>query len=156
MEYEHISGNDQVNPGVDDKALIPYFGTNHKFNGFMDYFYVGNHIGSVGINDISVFYQGKFSEKLILMTWVHLFTSDCEVINLATSNGMDKSLGTEIDLVGNYKINKEVSLNIGYSKMLGTDTMQLIKGGDKDENNNWSWMMITFKSTFFTTKNKEN
>ena len=67
---------------------------------------------------------------------------------------MDKSLGTEIDIVGSYKANKEVSLSIGYSKMLGTDTLQGLKGGDKDENNNWSWMMITFKPTFFTTKDK--
>jgi hypothetical protein len=154
--YEHLSGNDQVNPSTGQEAFNPYFGTNHKFNGFMDYFYVGNHGGSVGLNDLSFSYTGKFNEKTTLKAWVHLFSSDGEILDTDGTSGMDKSLGTEIDLVGSYKVNKEVSLSLGYSKMLGTDTMQALKGGDKDENSNWVWMMISFKPTFFTTKEKDD
>ena len=152
--YEYISGNDQVNPNSDNEAFNPYFGTNHKFNGLMDYFYVGNHIGSVGLNDLYFSYSGKLWEKLNLKTWVHLFSSDGELLDTSTSTGMDKSLGTEVDLVGGYKVNEEIGLSLGYSKIFGTDTMESLKGGDKEENSNWAWMMITFKPTFFTTKDK--
>ncbi len=34
-------------------AFTPLYGTNHKFNGWMDYFYVGNHGSSIGLQDIN-------------------------------------------------------------------------------------------------------
>ena len=151
--YEFISGDDQ-NSIEDNNAFNPYFGTNHKFNGLMDYFYVGNHLNSVGLNDVYFHYLGKFTEKIGINAWVHLFSTDEEVLEVGTSRAMSKNLGTEIDLTGSYKVNQEVSLNIGYSRFLGTNTLETIKAGDKEENNNWAWMMITFKPVFFTTKDK--
>ena len=49
--YEYLSGNSY---DKNDKvyAFTPFYGTNHKFNGFMDYFYVSNHINSVGLNPL--------------------------------------------------------------------------------------------------------
>ena len=32
--------------------------------------------------------------------------------------------------------------------MLATETMQALKGGNKDETNNWMYMMLTFKPQF--------
>jgi hypothetical protein len=152
--YEHISGNDQVDPSADNEAFNPYFGTNHKFNGLMDYFYVGNHIGNIGLNDFYFSYLGKFTEKLSLKSWIHLFSSDGRLLNAGTSSAMDKYLGAEMDLVSSYQLHNEVSLSLGYSKLFGSDSMELLKGGDKDENSNWAWVMIAFKPTFFTTKDK--
>ena len=36
--------------------------------------------------------------------------------------------------------------------MYATDTMEFLKGGDKDENNSWAWIMITFKPNIFSHK----
>ena len=36
--------------------------------------------------------------------------------------------------------------------MYATDTMEILKGGDKDENNSWAWVMITFKPNLFSHK----
>ncbi|KAA3639418.1 MAG: hypothetical protein DWQ02_03760, partial [Bacteroidetes bacterium] len=50
---DHTSGT-----GVDDalkgevKSFAPLYGTNHKFYGFMDYFYVGNGHANAGLTDI--------------------------------------------------------------------------------------------------------
>ncbi|MDZ7608893.1 MAG: hypothetical protein U5K79_25710 [Cyclobacteriaceae bacterium] len=33
---------------TNDKSFNPLYGTNHKFYGYMDYFYVGNSHGQVG------------------------------------------------------------------------------------------------------------
>jgi len=33
--------------------------------------------------------------------------------------------------------------------MFATETMQVLKGGNHSNTNNWAWVMITFKPTFF-------
>ncbi|MDH5475174.1 MAG: alginate export family protein [Cyclobacteriaceae bacterium] len=155
--FEHISGNDEVTNVVNrNQAFNPYFGTNHKFNGLMDYFYVGNHLNNVGLNDIQFGYKGKFTEKFNAGIMAHLFSSDGNIENTINGGLMNRQLGTEIDITGGYKLYKDVSIAFGYSHMLSTDTMvELKNSGDKDETANWAWLMITIKPTFFTTKEKE-
>ncbi len=48
---EYLSGKDMNDTSSDINSFAPLFGTNHKFNGWMDYFYVGNHANSVGLTD---------------------------------------------------------------------------------------------------------
>lgn len=153
LGFEHLSGNtqDPANTNTDNKAFTPFFGTNHKFNGWMDYFYVGNHGGSVGLNDLNAtiaYKNGKFSAKLI----PHMFSAAAPVYNNTTGDKMNASLGTEIDFVMGYAISKGVKVNVGYSQMFATDTMVDIKGGNKDENSNWGWVMFTFKPKLFSYK----
>lgn len=149
LGYEYLSGKDQNDVTSDVNSFMPLFGTNHKFNGWMDYFYVGNHGGSVGLNDISFtlsYQKDKFSAKLI----PHIFSSAANIYNGPTK--MDNNLGTEIDLTFGYKLSKDITLNAGYSKMFATDSMEVLKGGDKDENNSWAWFMVTFKPKLFSTQ----
>lgn len=145
---ELLSGKDQNDTDAEIKSFAPLFGTNHKFNGWMDYFYVGNHGGSVGLMDISIpliYTKGKFSAKLI----PHLFSAAADVYNGA--DVMDSNLGTEIDLNLGYKLSSSVKLNVGYSMMLATETMEALKGGDKDEANTWGWIMFTFKPNLYSS-----
>jgi putative ABC transport system permease protein len=72
------------------------------------------------------------------------------------SNKMDANLGTEIDLTVGYKIAKDITLSAGYSKMFATDTMELLKGGDRDEDNSWGWIMFTFKPKLFSSVSNSN
>jgi len=148
LGFESLSGKDQDDTEIEFNSFAPLFGTNHKFNGWMDYFYVGNHGNSVGLNDFSAtlaYKKGKFSAKLI----PHFFMAAADVYNEADL--MDSNLGTEIDFTMGYKIAKGVSVNAGYSKMLGTDTMEVLKGGDKDADSSWTWLMFTFKPKLFST-----
>ena len=144
---EFLSGKDQDDLDTDVKSFAPLFGTNHKFNGWMDYFYVGNHANSVGLTDVNVtvaYTKDKFSAKII----PHFFSAASDVFN--GSDKMDNNLGTEIDLTIGYKIAKDITLSAGYSKMYATDTMEVLKGGDKDADNSWSWIMLTFKPKLFS------
>tara|TARA_R110002111_G_scaffold73676_3_gene117616 strand:- start:1732 stop:2964 length:1233 start_codon:yes stop_codon:yes gene_type:complete len=144
---EYLSGKDMDDTDTDIKSFAPLFGTNHKFNGFMDYFYVGNYANNVGLTDIygSIGYKkNKFSAKIT----PHVFSTAGNVFN--GTEKMDNNLGTEIDLTVGYKLANDINLNAGYSKMFATDTMEIIKGGDKDENNSWAWVMITFKPKLFS------
>ncbi len=65
---------------------------------------------------------------------------------------MENYLGTEIDLVVGYKLQKGIKINAGYSQMFATETLGVIKGGDSDITNSWAWLMITFKPNLFTHK----
>ena len=115
----------------------------------MDYFYVGNHIGSVGLVDINAAFsykKDKFSATLV----PHFFSSSADIYSGTTKE--DNKLGTEIDLNLGYKVADNIMLNVGYSKMFATDSMEIIKGGDKDENNSWAWVMFTFKPKLFSSK----
>jgi len=146
LGYEFLSGKDQDDTDADIKTFAPLFGTNHKFNGWMDYFYVGygNPTGLQDINATFAFNSGKFSAKLI----PHLFSSAAAVYD--GTDKMDASLGTEIDLNLGYKVSKFVKINAGYSQMLASDTMEIIKGGDKSEQNSWAWVMFTIKPKLFS------
>lgn len=147
---EHLSGNDQVNPSSNNEAFNPFYGTNHKFNGLMDYFYVGNHAGSVGLQDVFIQLKTKLG-KVGSQAHVHFFSSDGDIFDPATGNAADSYLGTEIDLVFNYQHSEDINLKFGYSKMFGTDSMELLKGVSPSSTNSWGWVMLTIKPTLFTT-----
>ncbi len=145
--YEALSGTSQID-GTEDNSFKPLYGTNHKFNGFMDYFYVGSHMKSVGLNDLYLkanYKLGAYS----LTGFVHMFSAAADVMG-ADGKAMDANLGTEIDLVIGRKINDMASIACGYSHMLATETMETIRGGSADELNNWAWVMLTVKPTFFS------
>jgi hypothetical protein len=128
----------------DSAAFFPLYGTNHKFNGFMDYFYVGNHGNSVGLVDIHASANFKLSEKSGLLVKVLNFSG---VEDLPSG---EKSLGTELDLVFSTKL-KGAGLAIGYSQMFASDGMYELKGTTKAasaDGQNWAWAMLTIKPNF--------
>ncbi|TNJ42960.1 alginate export family protein [Tamlana fucoidanivorans] len=142
---ELISGNDK--PAGETGAFFPLYGTNHKFNGFMDYFYVGNHANNVGLLDIHVGANFKLGETSSLMAKVLNFSGEKEL-----ASG-EKSLGTEVDLVYGKKF-KGFGLNIGYSHMFAADGMYELKGVSKDaaaDVQNWAWVQLLIKPKFLNT-----
>jgi len=147
---EFLSGTDQDRTDDKNTSFNPFYGTNHKFNGWMDYFYVGNHANSVGLIDIYApisFQKNKVGLKLI----PHFFSADGNIMKPGFENA-DSYLGTEIDFEVKYELVKNVMIFAGYSHMFATESMEYIKGGSKDETNNWGWVMVTFKPTFFKKK----
>lgn len=150
--YEYQSGNSQITPSDHDQAFSPLYGTNHKFNGFMDYFYVGNHAKSVGLHD--AFLGAKFThKKFFVSATAHHFLAANHVNdsnNLGVS--MKPSLGTELDVLIGYNFNDELSVLAGYSNMWGTSTMEELRGGDKDALSNWAFLMVTFKPVLFNSQ----
>jgi len=144
--FEIISGNDSTDPS-ETGAFFPLYGTNHKFNGFMDYFYVGNHANSIGLVDIHVSANFKLGESSSLMAKVLNFSGDKEL-----PSG-EKSLGTELDLVYS-KAFKGFGLKVGYSQMFASDGMYELKGVLEDDAagmQNWAWVQLLIKPKFLNT-----
>ncbi len=155
--FEQLSGNSYNDDGTQkdkgNKAFTPFYGTNHKFNGWMDYFYVGNHGNSVGLTDINlklIYKKGPFFVKLIphyfLAAGKSKYTDkDGNLQDLTT-------LGTEIDLWAGYHfVPKVASIQFGYSHMIASDGMYALKTGDLTtdrEPSNWAWVMLVLKPNF--------
>ncbi len=138
------------------KSFAPLYGTNHKFYGYMDYFYVGNGHANKGLVDLNLKTNFKFGEKTNLVANVHYFMSPVDIADPNdAAQTISSSLGTEIDLIYIQKLHKSVNLKVGYSQMFATESMVEIKGGDKSVVNNWAWLMLTFKPTLFETKKLE-
>ncbi|MCG9793442.1 alginate export family protein [Flavobacterium algicola] len=147
--YEFLSGKDQNSTSTIVKSFNPLFGTNHAFNGFMDYFYVGNHAGSVGLQDISLKLDFPI-KKVNLSLTPHLFYAPNKVF--AGTVEQDSYLGTEVDLTAAYKVYKDVVVVAGYSQMFGSSTMEALKGGNADTTNNWAWVMVNINPQIFSSK----
>lgn len=147
---EVISGNKAETPNKTE-AFFPLYGTNHKFNGFMDYFYVGNHVNSIGLFDVHISANFKLSDTSSLLIKALNFSGEQEL-----ASG-EKSLGTELDLVFSHKF-KGYGLSIGYSQMFANDGMYELKGTTKDAvagSQNWAWAMLTLKPKFLNMKKDE-
>ncbi|MFY0605891.1 MAG: alginate export family protein [Cyclobacteriaceae bacterium] len=135
---------------TDNNAFNPLYGTNHKFYGLMDYFYVGNPHGNVGLTDIYLKGVIPTGDRSKLIAHAHYFMSAADFNNLDGSSA-DKYLGSELDLIWNINLQKDVNLKIGYSHMLASESMEILKGGDNNELNNWAWVMISFKPELFNS-----
>lgn len=145
---EILSGTSQLsNETEKSKSFDPLFGTNHRFNGYMDYFYVGNHGNSVGLQDI--YLKGLFKfDKMFIGGDVHLFSAAADISdpeNITATAG--RNLGTEIDLTISYNFWKAVSLQAGYSIMFASENMEYLKNVPDGSNqfNNWAYCMVIFR-----------
>ncbi len=145
------SGNDMGGPSNgENKAFTPLYGTNHKFNGHMDYFYVGNHGNNVGLVDLFAKAKFAFNSKNKLSFAAHHFMAAADI------SGTDsKTLGTEIDLAYTYAFSKEVKFQAGYSQMFASEGLEIVKGNIDDNTNNWAWLMVTINPTLFKTEVKK-
>ncbi len=139
---EIISGTDMNGSSTKSNSFNPIFGTNHKFNGLMDYYYVGNHSNSVGLIDLSFRVIAPLSKKLKLIGMIHQFNGAAKI----TKNNEEYSsdLGQEVDVVIKYNLNDNIKLVMGYSQYFSTSSLSVVKGlTNVSSLNQWGWLMIT-------------
>jgi len=139
LSYEMLSGMDPDETET-FSAFTPFYGTNHKFNGHMDYFYVGNHVGSVGLQDVTASVAIKI-KKLTLNAHIHGFLSAVDLPG-------GKCLGTEADIFAVYPIADNMKIQVGYSQMFATESLQTLKAGSSDVPHNWAYLMFSFSPKF--------
>lgn len=123
------------------------YNSNHPLNGFMDYFYAGNHEESVGL--INAFFKinynwGSFDfaiDNHAFFTAAPVqFQGIPQVPGFVSENSY---LGYEMDFSVKYKLIDEVMFQAGYSLMAGTNTMRALKGTDNTNLSHWGYLMIS-------------
>jgi len=142
---EIMSGNSNglVN-GNTNRAFEPLYGTNHKFNGYMDYFYVGFHGNSVGLIDLNASIHYALNSQSNIMLRAHEFLVPTEI-----ADDSFRELGTELDLVFSHQVNKEVSLSVGYSHMFQQSTLEKLRNIEKTKTNNFVFVSLSIKPNLF-------
>ena len=150
---EWLSGTDMDETDGKNHSFNPLYGTNHKFNGTMDYFYVGGRWqNGIGLADN---YAGlRFKHKNFdAECMAHLFSSMANAIsNNAT---LSKKLATEIDIIGKYNLTEMIAFQSGFSVLSGSSTLEtLTAGSTKSKLNTWAWMQIIIKPTLYNSSKK--
>lgn len=109
----------------------------------MDYFYVGNHLNNVGLNDIYI-KSGFQKEKLSAEAWLHYFASAGKV-----NANTNRYLGTELDLGVSWAVQPAATVSAGWSIMFATENMELVKQrGDHTVGQHWGYIMLTVTPAF--------
>lgn len=149
LGMECLSGTSQTDTANKEiHSYNPFYGTNHRFNGYMDYFYVGGrHLNSVGLMDAYLTMKYDFSPQFFAGASVHYFQSAASIRDTKVAGLVEASLylGTEIDITAGYIFNDVLSFQAGYSQMLASESLKLLRGGSLSTSQNWAYFAILFR-----------
>ena len=151
--FDIASGSDGLNlEDTVNRFFNPTYGINHKFYGFMDYFYVASPFGNAGLQDFYVRSTFKLNSKW--NTWLHLhYFASANNINSAENPGTaaDPYLGTEIDWIVNHQFADNVQIQFGACYMAASSTMQQIKNVGPNGGNSgvFTYLQFMFTPKFF-------
>lgn len=144
MGIDYLSGNNTPDSSDKDKVFTPFSGTNHKFYGFMDYYYVNNtpQIPQVGLFNPYISATLKTSEKGNLYAAGHYFRSAGKI------DGKTRNLGVEADLVYTHKLQPFASLQVGYSVHKVSGSYNTLRGFSATRPwQDWFWCSININPT---------
>ncbi|MCE1156412.1 MAG: alginate export family protein [Bacteroidales bacterium] len=149
---DFLSGEETINNNATYNAFNPLYGTHHKFYGAMDYFYASAFRANLnpGLWDSYAGLTHQASKNLTLSAKYHYFAITSDI----NDNGrvLKRGLGSEIDLQFDWTIRKEVRLSGGYSTMLGSASMDIVKGPSHTVWQDWGWISINFNPRILSLK----
>ncbi|TXI31572.1 MAG: hypothetical protein E6Q58_04985 [Niabella sp.] len=149
---DYLSGN-KVNNNLSahNRAFVPYFGTNHKFYGSMDYFYAGNGHKNAGLEDFYLKTGFKPNANFNLNVALHQFMAPVEIKE--GSKTLPSNLGQELDLDFGYSINKYAKLTGGYSMYFNTPTLLYLKNvAQSGKVQQWAWISLNVNPKILYSK----
>jgi hypothetical protein len=141
---EWLSGTNTNNKENVNHSFSPMYGTNHLHNGYMDYFFVGGRFeNSVGLNDL--YLQGKYekNKRWFLSIDIHNFHSNAKIYN--GTEVLSNKLANELDLTGGLIINSDVSLQLGYSQLLSSESLKYLQASNASNSQNWAYIMLIIR-----------
>jgi hypothetical protein len=138
---EVLSGSDFDVDASKSNTFNPLYGTNHRFNGFMDFFYVGGrNNGGAGLIDVFGLVRFYPKKNLFISLNSHAFMAHGKL------NGIDSFLGIEEDLALGWVVNKTFSVQAGYSHLFAADNLAKVQGiANPAGIQNWAYVMLIFR-----------
>lgn len=145
---ELISGTDAMGSDKNNSYSLQY-GTNHLFNGYIDWFFVSNAWeNSVGLKDFYLRTRYEFNPKFWIQADGHSFSAYADTVLPSESvTSKDKNLGAELDFTFGWIIHDAVSLQGGYSQYFLSDTMRSLQSQSLSDQQNWAYLMVVFRPT---------
>ena len=154
LGLDYLSGNDTNSSSNKDKAFNPFSGTNHKFYGFMDYYFVGapgsNNAPAQGLLNPYLTANVRTGEKSNLSATYHFFAPAAKY---QVGTKKHSSYGSEIDLVYSLKVQPFVGLQLGYSTYFVNDGTKALKGTPNPRAyQDWLWCSLNINPKIFSAK----
>ena len=147
LGYEVISGTDGDEQGAENSYSLQY-GTNHLFNGYLDWFFVANRWENfTGLHDIYLRSRYSFNPNFWIQADGHWFSSYAQPLDQDDQLVSDQSIGTELDLTFGLIINDAVSLQGGYSQLFTTSAFEDTQDFELDGMQSWAYLMFVFRPT---------
>jgi hypothetical protein len=149
--WDYSSGNDAFSASKTDHRFDPLYGTPHKFNGYMDYFYAVSGAPTGGLSNpyLKIKYisaNKRFSTELA-NHYFYLANDQKD----ANGQAVSKYLGTEFDLTTGYKLNQFTHIDLGLSYMAATQSMEYAKNitpGAARLSPFWTYLQINIQPEF--------
>lgn len=151
--WDYVSGNDAFSSSSTNHRFDPLYGTPHKFWGLMDYFYAGTGSPAGGLNDPYI--KAKYTsanKRLSSGLDFHYFLLANNQKD-AAGTAVKKYLGSEIDFVSSYALNKVTSVELGISYMAASKSMEYAKAitpGSSNLNASWVYLQLNIKPEFLS------
>ncbi len=124
------------------------YGSAHKFNGSIDFFTKPSDTKYTGLMDAYLNFIFTLKKQYQLRADFHYFrTANNYTYNKITQNPY---LASEIDLSTKIPIIKDLDVQLGYSALFGSSTLQKMEGNNKKNFSHWAFVMLTVKPTIFT------
>ena len=151
--WDYVSGNDAFSASSKNHRFDPLYGTPHKFWGLMDYFYAGTGSPAGGLSDphFKIKYIST-NKRFTLGADYHYFAFAADQKDIA-GNKLDAYLGSEVDVVAGYNLNKITNLELGLAYLAATKSMEYAKGiapGTADRSASWAYLQINIRPDFFS------
>lgn len=147
---EYQSGQDSTD--VNDKQVHYFtnlYGSNHSFNGYLDYFTKPYDTRNTGLLDAYIKLGAKFGKKISLTADLHYFRTSNNFPDKVNGGNVNPFLAWEADLTYRWAFTKEFELQLGYSALFGGETLQLFGGGSAAHYAHWGYAMLIFRPVFF-------
>lgn len=147
---EWLSGGSFDTESGKNKSFSPLYGTNHVYNGYMDYFYSGaSHYNSFGLNDYYLKSTYQFNPHSTLQANFHAFQSNGKLGYNDLGKKYTSYLGTEFDFVFTQKVGKVITANLGHSFMFSGESMKFLKNVPEPKNlQSWTWVAMKITPNF--------
>ena len=149
--WDYMSGNNAFSASTTDRRFDPLYGTPHKFWGYMDYFYAGTGSATGGLSN--PYLKGKYTSRnsrFSLDLCYHYFALADDQKD-SKGNKVSRGLGSEVDGVADYRLNKFTTIETGLCGLWATHSMEYAKGitpGTARLNATWAYLQIDIKPDF--------
>ncbi|MDP4259491.1 MAG: alginate export family protein [Bacteroidota bacterium] len=146
--WDYLSGNDGFSSSPSDHRFDPLYGTPHKFWGIMDYFYAGTGSSAGGLSNPFVKIKVAAPDGRMSLGLDYHYFAMAAAQKDQKGLPLNKYLGSELDLVGNYALNKNATLELGLCGLAASGSMEYAKGiapGTARLAAHWAYLQVNVK-----------